>query len=458
MAENKELNEKLEETTEVEAVETYNEQTKEGPKKSKGRKWLIIFVILGLLGAGGYSLYNTMVSIEKQKVKLEPGKENAPIAIEANDSGRYMDTEFGGEGNEEKRNASIQGTIERHKEKEHMKAPYKRYAEPYIWPTSVEIEINGQKQSTETMELFNIYKDGTLLNKGHTGYSARVEQDELVNPNQTEDFNEFASYVEQFDLLNNKTLTDDEVESWAKKAETITRDDKNPATVYIGALIRNLKGKNPTEASVRYLMYANRVYPDKVIGSKSTKIDVTDMSKYLDTSYSGDAEKDYTIHYTYKMERPKNDEYLGIVHNYVDGSYNTYQVYDAFASDNSYSGKNTRKEGQSSILTVYHYKDISNFMIAEYGILANNLDWDAMGLDRASYSRYKPSYTWQISPKIEEICSVYYDFVEPDVYLGKFTTRADYYDKTAKKLNKTVEEVKSAVLTYEYWALSRGRV
>lgn len=455
MAENKELNEKLEEIAEVEAAETYNEP-KDKPKK--GKKFLIALIILGLLGAGGYSLYNSIVSIKEQQIILEPGKENAPIAIEANTSGRYMDSEFGGEGNEELRNLRIQEQIKKSEEKEHMKAPYKRYAEPYIWPTSVEIEINGQKQSTETMELFNIYKDGTLLNKGHIGYSARVEQDELVNPNQTEDFNEFASYVEKFDLLSNKTLTDDEVESWAKKAETITRDDKNPATVYIGALIRNLKGKNPTEASIRYLMYANRVYPDKVIGSNSIKVDIADMSKYLDTSYSGDAEKDYVIGYTYNMERPNNDEYLGISHMYVDGSFTTYQVYDVFASDNSYPGKNTRKEGQSSILKAFHYKDISNYMIPEYGIMVNNLDWHAMGLDRASYSRYKPSYTWQISPKIEEICSVYYDFVEPDVYLGEFTTRADYYDKTAKKLNKTVEEVKSAVLTYEYWALSRGKV
>lgn len=451
MAENK----KIENTEVVETTETYN-KPKDKPKK--GKNFLIALIILGLLGAGGYSLYNSIASIKKEKVELEPGKENAPIAIEANASGRYMDSEFGEEVSEEKRNARIQDQIKKSEEKEHMKAPYKRYAEPYSWPTSVEIEINGQKINSKTTELFEIYKDGTLLNKGYIGYSARVEQDELVNPKQTEDFNEFASYVERFDLLSNKTLTDDEVESWAKKAETITRDDKNPATVYIGALIRNLKGKNPTEASVRYLMYANRVYPDKVIGSDSVKVDIADMSKYLDTSYSGDAEKDYVIHYTYKMERPNNDEYLGIVHNYGDGSYNTYQVYDMFIGDTSYPGKNTRREGQSSILTVYHFKDISNCMIAEYGILANNLDWDAMGLDRASYSRYKPSYTWQISPKIEEICSVYYDFVEPDVYLGEFTTRADYYDKTAKKLNKTVEEVKSAVLTYEYWALSRGKV
>ena len=457
MAENKNLdNENLENTEVTEVTETYNEQPKNETKKSK--KLLIVLIILGLLGAGGYSIYNSFISIKEQQIQLKPGKEKAPVAIKANDSGRYMDIEFGGEGNEELRNLRIQDQIKKSEEKEHLKAPYSKNVEPYLWATNVEIEINGQKQNAETMELFNIYKDGTLLNKGYIGYSARVEQDELVNPNQTEDFNEFASYVEQFDLLSNKTLTDDEVESWAKKAETITRDDKNPATVYIGALIRNLKGKNPTEASVRYLMYANRVYPDKVIGSDSVKVDITDMSKYLDTTYSGDAEKDYTICYTYKMERPKNDEYLGIVHNYVDGSYNTYQVYDVFAFSNSYSGKNTRKEGQSSILTIFHYKDISNFMIAEYGIMANNLDWDAMGLDRASYSRYKPSYTWQISPKIEEICSAYYDFVEPDVYLGEFTTRADYYDKTAKKLGKTLGEVKSAVLTYEYWALSRGRV
>ena len=118
MAENK----KLENTEVVETTETYN-KPKDKPKK--GKNFLIALIILGLLGAGGYSLYNTMVSIEKQKVKLEPGKENAPIAIEANDSGRYMDTEFGGEGNEEKRNASIQGTIERHKEKEHMKTEEK---------------------------------------------------------------------------------------------------------------------------------------------------------------------------------------------------------------------------------------------------------------------------------------------------------------------------------------------
>ena len=73
----------------------------------------------------------------------------------------------------------------------------------------------------------------------------------------------------------------------------------------------------------------------------------------------------------------------------------------------------------------------------------------------ADYSKYKPAFTWCISPKIEEIAGVYYDLVEPDVYEGVYTCREDYYAKTVEKLkNKyTYEEVVSAIQTYEYWAL-----
>ena len=460
MAENKNLeNEKSTET-----VVTYSE---EKPKKTKKR--LLILMILILLGVGGYFVYEIAQSggIEEYLTKLEENKaekereKTSPKPLAADTSGRYIDWP-----NTVGREQAIEEKAQSSRASELKKTPYKNKVTPYTWASSVTISINGEEVEQDSMELYEIYTDGARVGKAGTmtlnqiyiGLSARVKEDELVNPNQEEDFNEFATYVEAFDTLSNKTLSEEEVEEWAQKAENLARNDKNPATLYIGELIRNLKGKNPTEASIRYLMYANRIYPDKILGGTAVNLEIKDMSKYLDTSHAIGSMDDYVMGYVEAMERPNNDEYLGIAHRYFDGSLNTYQIYDIYSSDNSYPGKNTGQEGQSTILIIDHYKDISNRLIAEYGIMACNVDWAKMGLDRASYSRYKPSYTWNIYNGIEEICSAYYDLVEPDVYQGKFTTRADYYKKTADKLGKTVEEVKSAVLTYEYWALSRGKV
>jgi len=48
-----------------------------------------------------------------------------------------------------------------------------------------------------------------------------------------------------------------------------------------------------------------------------------------------------------------------------------------------------------------------------------------------------------------------YDIVEPAVYAGKYTNFADAYKSTYDALEGkyTLEEIESAVMTYEFWAL-----
>ena len=398
-------------------------------------KVLIAGIVLVLAG-GGYYLYQ-----ENKKADAFAG---VPVnAKPQKEDGRVIDYI-----SKRQIDSSIAATKMRLGDSELEKAPYKNSVVP---GARLDVYVDGQAigSGASGVELKDIYSSKDFL--FYVGLSARHPEDEEINPNQTEDFNDFTSAMMAMDKMTNKKLTDEELESEAKHAKKLAEDINSPAQFYIYDVIMTLKGKNPTQASVRYLMYANRILPGQIVDDY---YNVTDNTKWFDTSYSSKKEISQIVDYVYAMERPRNDEYLGIAHTYVDGAFTTYGQADWMINTDFYPGTNTLQEGQSTIVEMYHYKDISNMMIAEYGIKGGNLDTKALGSKEALYSQYKPSYTWGISPEMEEICSAYYDIVEPEVYKGTFKNRDDAYKKTAKKTGKSYDEVKTAVMTYEYWALS----
>lgn len=397
---------------------------------------VFIAAIILLLAGGGYYLYQ------------QHEEENAFVGVPTNVKPQKEDGRIFDFISKRQIDSSIAATEMRAGDTELEKAPYKNSVVP---GARLEVYIDGQAvgSGSSGTELKDIYSSKDFL--FYVGLSARHPEDEEINPNQTEDFNDFTSAMMAMDKMTNKRLNDKELEEEAKYAKRLAQDIKSPAQFYIYDVIMTLKGKNPTQASVRYLMYANRILPGQIVDDY---YDVTDNTKWFDTSYSSKKEVSQIVTYIDAMERPRNDEYLGIAHEYIDGSLTTYGQADWMINTDDYPGQNTLQDGQSTIVKVSHYKDISNMMIAEYGIKGGNLNTKALDSKEAIYSQYKPSYTWGISPEMEEICSAYYDIVEPEVYKGTFKNRDDAYKRTAKKTGKSYDEVKTAVMTYEYWALS----
>lgn len=345
-----------------------------------------------------------------------------------------------------KLNSYIKETRKLREEGELAKGPYKNTIIP-----DGSIQYHNKVGDPNKTELKEIYADG-VLDLFMADIVSRNPEDEEINPNQKQDFNEFVSAVNAMDDMEIKKLNDEEVEQLAVYAETLASLDKNPVHFYIGDVIRSLKEKEPTTASIYYLMYANRIPLQKIVEDENYFI--SDYSDLLDTSYVSKQEKSIIEYYSFAMERPNHDFDLGIAHYRVDGLLTTYGAAEMFRSNLSYNGNNTCQEGESTIIGTFHYKDISNMLLSEYGIYKGNMNATTLGMNTASYSQYKPSFTWGISPEIEDICSTYYDIVEPQVYRGTFKKRQEAYEETAKTKSISIDKVRSAVMTYEYWALS----
>ncbi|MCR0317591.1 hypothetical protein MKA27_13415 [[Clostridium] innocuum] len=322
-------------------------------------------------------------------------------------------------------------------------------------------ELNKEPYKNSVVDGMNIYEAGSsgknsfseLYKNGEfefwtTSASLRHPDDEKVDPNQTDSFNSFSSALFALDRVENKKLSDKEVQTWAENAEAMALKQHSPAYFYIKDLILNLKGKNPTTASVYYLMIANRIKPDML--TEELSYNITDNSKYLDTSYK-DKKKEKSLVKSWDTDFEYINNKSAIIHEFVDGSLTQYAIADKVLSRNSLYKASS--EAEDHFVKVLHYKDISKMMIAEYAIIPGNNDAQASGISSGMYSAYKPAFTWCISPKIEKICSQYYDIVEPMVYNGTFTSRKDVINQMVKKYKYSYDEVMTAVLTYEYWAL-----
>lgn len=409
-----------------------------GTEKKNSNKLFNIFLALAVIGTVGYiglRLYNDFRgqsdNIEDIISTVDKDENNRKID--------YYDLEY----------------IEEQTDRDLYKSELER--EPYKNESlgGGQIIITSGNKNEHLKTVSGLYQKGFLwyLNGGA---SLRHPEDELIEPDQVDSFNVFVNQTKALDEKGKDIiLSDEEVEDYAKKAESIAEEMHAPMYYYVGELIRNLKGKNPTLSSVYYLLEANRISAAHLVENESLNYTSTDYRANLDTSYNGESQEKSLVEFvTHNIELVNKK--TALVHYTIDNSMTKYSLEDwANTIKTIFYGDNKKSEDEDVIMVMAHYKDISNFFLAEYIIQTGNLDVSDDDILPSSYSFYKPAFTWCISPKIEEIATVYYDIVEPLVYEGKYTTRDDMYQKTTEKLDGkyTYDEVVSAIQTYEYWAL-----
>ena len=417
-----------EKETEIKKNDVDNKE-KKGKKSDKAIVVGLVVALLGGVAYGGYKAYEYFkpFNIEDRI---------ASVKKDAGEDGRVIDKIDTG---------NLKALIEEmyndgRADSELKKEPYKN---------SVVDGMNVYETgSTGIKNYAELYTNGKY-SAGLSGLTLRHPDDEKVDPNQIDSFNSFSSALFALDRVENKKLSDKEVETWAENAEAMALKQHSPAYFYIKDLILNLKGKNPTMASVNYLMIANRIKPDML--TEELSYNITDNSKYLDTSYK-DKEKEKSLVKSWDTDFEYVNKNNAIIHGYVDGSLTQYAIVDIVIGNNGYY-KASSSDVKDHYVKIFHYKDISNLMLAEYAIIPGNNDFASSNISSGMYSNYKPAFTWNISPKIEKICSQYYDIVEPMVYKGTFTSRKDVINNMVKKYKYSYDEVMTAVLTYEYWAL-----
>ena len=416
-----------EKETEIKKNDVDNKE-KKGKKSDKAIVVGLVVALLGGVAYGGYKAYEYFkpFNIEDRiaSVKKDAGEDGRVI--------EKMPQKYIDEGID---NLKKDGSVKNELNKE----PYKNSV-----ADGASISVMGGSGVDKFEQLYN--KKGEF-GSGLSSVSLRHPDDEKVDPNQIDSFNTFSSALFALDRLENKKLSDKEVQTWAENAEAMALKQHSPAYFYIKDLILNLKGKNPTTASVYYLMIANRIKPDML--TEDLSYNITDNTKYLDTSHK-DEKKKKSIVYSWDTDIEFLNKQNAVIHELVDGSLTHYAIVDKVNARGSRYRANNAKD---HFVTVIHYKDISNKMLAEYAITSGNNDAQASNISTGLYSVYKPAFTWNISPKIEKICTQYYDIVEPMVYNGTFTSRKDVINQMVKKYKYSFDEIMSAVLTYEYWAL-----
>ncbi|MEG1301604.1 MAG: hypothetical protein RSC93_12950 [Erysipelotrichaceae bacterium] len=282
-------------------------------------------------------------------------------------------------------------------------------------------------------------------------------EDETINVSEEYDFNQFVSQRNLLDTLGSQKLSDADLDVWSEKVTTTLHELHHPATYYMKDLIQNLKGKNPTLASIYYLLIANRVDTNTVLTTfAGSNYNVEDWSNYFDRSYQQDKTPKFIIKHTTSGEVINKNSML--VHINVDGMVTDAAIMEGVNDANEMFGQGATLADTKHVhaLVASHYKDISNQFLAEYFIQTGNMksDGDKIASSVQSFGS-KPVYAWSISPKIEEIASAYYDIVEPLVYKGQFTTMEDTFNQSIEALkNKySLDEIKSAIYTYEFWAM-----
>ncbi|MEG2410774.1 MAG: hypothetical protein RSA96_07555, partial [Erysipelotrichaceae bacterium] len=295
---------------------------------------------------------------------------------------------------------------------------------------------------------FIYYVGGSLLSH---------PEDENIDYDEDSKFNQFVSQRNMLDTLGSQKLSDADLDVWSEKVTTTLHELHHPATYYMKDLIQNLKGKNPTLASIYYLLIANRVDADTVLTTfAGSNYNVEDWGNYFDRSYQQDKTPRYIIKHNTAGEAINKNAFL--VHINVDGMIPDAAIMEGVNDANEMFAQGATLADTKHVhaLVAGHYKDISNNLLAEYFIQTGNMQSKADKIASSVQSfGFKPVFAWGISPKIEEIASAYYDIVEPLVYKGQFTTMEDAFNQSAKALkNKySLDEVKSAIYTYEFWAM-----
>ncbi|MCR0369783.1 hypothetical protein MKA33_11495 [[Clostridium] innocuum] len=409
-----------------------NDADNKEKKGKKSDKAIVVGLVVALLGGvayGGYKAYEYFkpFNIEDRiaSVKKDAGEDGRVI--------EKMPQKYIDEGQKDIRENGDA-------EKELNREPYKKTV-----ADGASISVMGGSGVDTFASLYN--KKGEFGVVG-SFVSLRHPDDEKVDLNQTDSFNSFSSALFALDRAENKKLSDKEVQTWAENAEAMALKQHSPAYFYIKDLILNLKGKNPTTASVYYLMIANRIKPDML--TEDLSYNITDNIKYLDTSHK-DKKKEKSVVYSWDTDFEFINNSSAVIHELVDGSLTHYAVVDkVWSRNNLYK---PAPDAEETFVKILHYKDISNLMLAEYAIVPGNNDFASSNISSGMYSACKPAFTWSISPKTEKICTQYYDIVEPMVYKGTFTSRKDVVNQMVKKYKYSYDEVMTAVLTYEYWAL-----
>ncbi len=403
-------------------------------KKMKKKWWFIIGIpLLILIGTYGYMIATTMQDNAKDFSEIMD-------QIEETNSGRVIDyldiEEIYNSSTQEVHDGLIETELNR---------------DPYNESTIEGMYINWFSTGAPEVDTLSYLYNGTNLWAFAAGWSLRHPDDERIESEQDYYFNVYVNASTALDNYGKDIiLSDEELASYASKAVAIAKEDSSPVQYYIEDLILNLAGTEPTLSSVFYLMEANLISANRIADYLGINYGSTDYTVNFDTSYTIEEEKDVIYSVTDAFELV--NETTGVLHYQWSGAITFYAMLDGMNYDATiYTGNNTPDSGQDELYLIYHYKDISNHFLAEYGIMAGNLDLDIP----MTYSHAKPAFTWCISPQIEEIATAYYDIVEPSVYLGTFTSRADAYEETVEALDGTytLEEVVSAIQTYEYWAL-----
>ncbi|MEG2411105.1 MAG: hypothetical protein RSA96_09240 [Erysipelotrichaceae bacterium] len=289
------------------------------------------------------------------------------------------------------------------------------------------------------------------------GHFLSHPEDENIDYDEDSKFNQFVSQRNMLDTLGSQKLSDADLDVWSEKVTTTLHELHHPATYYMKDLIRNLKGKNPTLASIYYLLIANRVDTDTVLTTfAGSNYNVEDWSNYFDRSYQQDKTPKFIIKHTATGEAINKNTIL--IHSNVNGMITDAAIMEGVndASGLFAQGATLADTKHVHALVASHYKDISNNLLVEYFIQTGNMQSEADKIASSVQSfGFKPVFAWGISPKIEEIASAYYDIVEPLVYKGQFTTMEDAFNQSVEALkNKySLDEVKSAIYTYEFWAM-----
>ena len=404
-----------------------NNEVKKEEKKKSGKLSTIIVTLMVVAAAGllGYKVWNSV----------------RPLSSYINDKADrnfiYIDAE------QEKKKLDKSAEVHYKPGGEIDHVPYKESS-----GGGMSVWVSG----TGVVTINDLIQDGKAK-AVMSGLSLKTKEDERVSQNEVYNFNQYVSYRKIMDSVSNDKLSKEQVNAYAETLKSLAKSENHPAWIFIDKLINNLEEKNPTKASLIYLSLANGLSNEGVANVFDINLGyVNNYSNLLDRSYKPNQEKSLTLEYSGNLE--VIDKETVIAHSNTDSSYTYYAIVDSVKG--YYNIYPTDKSLEKDIVVgICHYKNVSNNFLSEFYTIILNKDTSDNGINRAYYTKTKPAFTWCISPKIEEIASAYYDIVEPAVYAGRYTNFEDAYKSTYDALEGkyTLEEIESAVMTYEFWAL-----
>lgn len=402
-----------------------NIETENKKKKGKASTIIVTLMVIGALGLLGYKVWN---SVRPLTSYISDKSDRNFVYIDAEKEKKDVLSHTDGDAAEEELN----------------RTPYSE--------SGVGGGLSVWVSGTGSVTIGDFIQNGEVV-AGLSGASLRCVEDDKVSQNEEYNFNQYVSYRKSIDNISNEKLSKEQVNVYADKLKSLAQKESHPAWLYIDKLVNNQEGKNPTKSSLIYLALANGLSNEGVANIFDINLGyVNDYSNLLDRSFVPTQERGLTRTYSGNLE-VVNEE-TAILHANTDSAYTYWAIVDSVTHwSNTYTtDKNLDNE---IVIAIKHYKDISNDFIAEFYSMIINKDTSELEVNRAYFTKNKPTFKWSISPKIEEIASAYYDIVEPAVYAGKYTNFTDAYKSTYDALEGkyTLEEIESAVMTYEFWAL-----